>query len=467
MSKRRIVRGILLLVVGVVISRAGTRLAYRAIRNLWAGHFSREKGVCYPATLPELREIVQEAKRSWQKICLAGAGLSQNGQNRGGDGFVRVKLDLMNAVVIDPVREVATVRGNVTFADLEEAANKHGLAVKVRQASNIFGILSSISTNVHGWDLRSGCIGDTVNSITVLNEDSKSQTFVPGTEGYKTSVGSFGGVYLIYEAEIQLTKNILLRKEGRCFDTLKDALGNFRDNLRTADLGLIKVGREKFYTLMHYPISTSGSASCIPIREEKTGSYLERLLVDISRLMMLIKMRKPLDRLYVWIMESKWNKTGEGLRNEMMAAHVNAIYKRFKGIFATHEFWLVEYFVQEKHLEGLIALYKEQYEDTFVINIAIRYVPKYVETYAHYAGTNVFSVVICWDQIMNDEHIKKSEKRNDAFLEYLYKRGGKFYLAYKNKTADMVKFYPEFASMIKKKRTVFSNEMIERIYSYR
>jgi len=153
----------------------------------------------YPKDLDDLKYMVRLARNNGIKICLVGAGLSQNEQNKGTTDFVTIKLDRMNEVKIDIGREVAIVTGNTLFRDMEAEANLYGLTTKVRQGSGIFGILSSIATNVHGWDLKDGCIGNTVNWIRALDSDANELFIRPEDSKFKECVGSFGGSYLMFQ----------------------------------------------------------------------------------------------------------------------------------------------------------------------------------------------------------------------------------------------------------------------------
>lgn len=64
---------------------------------------------------------------------------------------------------------------------------------------------------------------------------------------------------------------------------------------------------------------------------------------------------------------------------------MSAINKDLKGFVFKHQFWLVEYFVNEKDMEDLVTLYRELYKDVIVFNAAIRFVRKYKNSFTAYA----------------------------------------------------------------------------------
>lgn len=436
-------------------------LGYRLVGIVSERRRERES-VHWPSMLSDLQKIIADARRSGHKIRLVDAESTRDRQGVGRSSTIKVRLDLMSSVTIDPDKMVAVVRGNARFTDLEDEANRHSLAVRVRQPWGASGVLASISANVHGLDCRDGCIGNTVSSVTVLDQDAELQTFTPGTDGYKQTVGGFGSVYLIYEAEIQLAKNVVLRRVCTRFDSLDDALWKFRSSLDAAHLGVIRVGRKHFYTVMHYPVSRVGTKSAVLATKRNRGPWTERLMADASRLMVWAGMKGILDRLRGEA-EAGWKKKKVKLRNEVVSVPVSAMQRKYKGIFTTHQFRTVEYFVEERHLGGLMALYREQYKSTLVLSVSITYVKAYKETHAQYARTDVLAVAICWSQSMTSEGVRRSRERNDVFLEYLRRNGGTFCLAHGNRTSDIAKFYPEFVSMVRSNETIFTSRVIEQV----
>lgn len=48
------------------------------------------------------------------------------------------------------------VQSGATWAQIQDYINPYGLSIRVMQSSNIFTIGGSLSSNVHGRDLRHG-----------------------------------------------------------------------------------------------------------------------------------------------------------------------------------------------------------------------------------------------------------------------------------------------------------------------
>lgn len=253
----------------------------------------------------------------------------------------------------------------------------------------------------------------------------------------------------------------MLRKEMKIFSSLKETLKEFKEQFEEADMGLIRVGINRFATCMFYAHSRLPQKSKELRRETRTGPYIERFAIDLSRTAMLLGLKSLLDSVYMRFVERGWNSISYALRNEFMNVNVKAINKDFQGIFRKHKFWLVEYFVEEEHLEDLIDLFRKLYKKTFVFNASLRFVPRYTNSYTAYAKTDVFALVICWDQLITDTAIAEAEKINQKFFDFLYERQGMFYLPYRNGPENIKKFYGEFVEHAKKSSAVFSNKMIE------
>lgn len=422
-----------------------------------------EDKVFLPKTLQEVKRLALAAKSSKLKVCLVGSGMSQNGQNYGKDGFIMVNLRGINGITLDSSEKTALVYGNITFRELEEAANKHALAIKVRQAAGIFGVLASISTNVHGWDHKSGCIGTTVRTIYALDSECNDLVIKRDTEEFKACVGSYGGMYLMYGAEIELTDNILLKKKVDAYSKFEEALAHFPAPEEDVDMALITVGSSKSYLVRFFPAERTPQVSKNLEFEGRVGPYIERLIIDIARFFEILRLKKIMEWFYENLIALDWTSSSEKLRNEFMNVNVNAIKKPFKGVIHRHELWLVEYFVKKEDLPALVEMFKAEYKDVFVFNAAVRFVKKYTETYSSYAETDVYALVICWDQKHSRKYLTRTRERNQRFLAFLQERGGKFYMAYKNNARDIVVFYPEFAKKMCREDSLYSNTMVELI----
>ena len=88
------------------------------------------------------------------KITISGTRHSQGGHIVYPNGIVLDMTNYNKIVSISPKNKLVSVQSGATWSIVQKEANKHGLAVKVMQSSNIFSVGGSLSANVHGRDPR-------------------------------------------------------------------------------------------------------------------------------------------------------------------------------------------------------------------------------------------------------------------------------------------------------------------------
>ena len=100
---------------------------------------------------------------------------------------------------IDTLARVITIQSGGTWADIQAAVNRLGLAVEVMQSSNIFTIGGSLSVNAHGRDPRYGSMVDSILSFRFLTSDGaiKNVSRHENGELFQSVIGGYG--YVQYE----------------------------------------------------------------------------------------------------------------------------------------------------------------------------------------------------------------------------------------------------------------------------
>ncbi|MEV0622099.1 FAD-binding oxidoreductase [Nonomuraea sp. NPDC050404] len=102
---------------------------YDAARQLFNGmHDPRPALIAMPAGTAELSRLVEWAAGSGLPTAVRSTGHNVAGTASAPGGLV-IDLRLMNGVRVDPGRCLARVQGGATWADLDAAAARHGLAV--------------------------------------------------------------------------------------------------------------------------------------------------------------------------------------------------------------------------------------------------------------------------------------------------------------------------------------------------
>ncbi|KAI5187041.1 hypothetical protein NEHOM01_1886 [Nematocida homosporus] len=422
-----------------------------------------EAGIFYPKNIAEIKKIVSLAQQEKKKIYLVGSGLTQSFTRAKELGFMLINLKGLNKIVIDAKAKTAQVFGNVTFQEVEQQANAYALATKVRPTANIFVVLASISTNVHGWDHKNGCIGSTIQTIHALDSTGQELVLPKGSAQFKECVGSFGSIYMLYGAVIELTDNLLLAKVATTYPRLEEALDEFPKQTDNVEMALINVCRHKYYLVRFMPASKGAKVSNRSKKIVQILPFIEKVLIDLARLIEWTGLRSYVERLYEKAVTFNWIKSRQHLRNEFMNVNLNATKKPFKGMLHRHAFGRAEYLVKQENLDALVTLIKKEYERLFLLSATIRFVKADTNSYCPYANADMYALEICWEQREGEAPALESRMRNTRILEFLTKHDGRFNPAYPSDPEDIVDFYPPLAHMIYERNSIFSSPIAEAI----
>lgn len=156
--------------------------------------------------IDDIRQTINEARTSHQKVSIAGIRHSQGGQSYVTDGIVLDMTSYCRVLNINPSTRIMTVQSGASWEHVQVAANQKNLGVEVMQSSNIFTIGGSLSVNAHGRDPHYGSIVNSTVAFRLLTYDGiirnvsrqeNPQLFQLAIGGYG-SVTSFEYLFIIY-----------------------------------------------------------------------------------------------------------------------------------------------------------------------------------------------------------------------------------------------------------------------------
>lgn len=393
-----------------------------------------------PTGVLELIALIQQAKADGKKVTLSGSHLSQSKDTLPSlPDNMCINMQKMNKVTIDPLTKTAKVQAGATWSDVQAHANKHGLAVKVMQASNVFSIGGSISVNCHGWDHQTGTVSNSLRSITIIDANGEDlQILKPGDELFGLVVGGHGLFGLIVEAEIDLIQNETLVSWGKKI-TPADYVQYFekeilpkpehRMHLYRLSLdprNLLKDGVAVTYstTSTKFPRSGLGVSLLAPDEPEK-GARFDRIMLHLARKM-------PILRAIYWSKESEKIVQDERMsRNEIMRPPIKAAFNNSR---ADAE-WLQEYFVKGKDLSHFLDKLGRVLTENEVslLNATVRYVKKDTHSKLPYArDEDHYAIVLFFNQSLAPENVTKTHIWVQEIIDYLIKCGGNYYLPYQH-----------------------------------
>ncbi len=419
----------------------------------------------YPKTREELQQTVIAAIKNKQKISIRGAGFSQGEQYLNGtDQAILIDLKYLNdfEIINDKEHNKKYVRANggCRWGDIQTALNKKGLALKVMQASNIFSVAGSLSTNIHGWDHHSGTLSQTVKSIEIINAEGEFQTVRADEELFDAICGGFGLFGLIVNVTFEVQDNIPLIGKTlevapqNFMDFFDEHIRNnekvkmFRYRLSIEPNNLLKQG-----FVSHYEVMSDKPEACVTENFKQEGD------IGTRRDRIFANMGKHLDfvRKQYWQNEiNNIKKEEQTSTNGVMQPEMNAMFNNS----VSESEWLQEYFLPKETLEPFINELSEILEEnkTPLINCSIRYVKENPKGVLSYAPEERFAVVICFNQPLSASEIKKTGDWINQAAQKAVEKGGTYYLPYQQ-VASTSLFDAAYGAQVKRFRRL--KEMVD------
>lgn len=430
------------------------------------GKFHTAKGTEeHPTTIDEVEILVKKAIKDGKKIAISGAHMSQSKDTLPVDeNSISINMQKLNKVGINAQEKIAVVQAGATWSDIQNLANKEGLAIQVMQASNIFTVGGALGVNCHGYNHLTGTVAETIRSITIINAQGELQTLRPDYEDDKELfglvIGGHGLFGVIVEAEIRLIENESLISRGIQISP-ENYVKYFDEQVMTDESTLMHLYRLSLKPgkLLKEGVAVSycrkthskmvGFGSSALTDERPNGTRLERILLHAAR-------NFQFTRGMYWKKEKANMLQGEkGMRNEIMRPPINAVFNNSR---ADAE-WLQEYFIKKSELAPFLEKMSEilTKNNVALFNASVRHIKKDEITKMAYAkDEDHFSLVLFFNQSLASEEVEKTRKWVCEVIDYLTKdkdgndlskemQKGVFYLPYQQFATEeqFAKCYPQ------------------------
>lgn len=174
-----------------------------------------------PASEPEVRRVVREAREQGRRVKVAGASHSWSGI-QATDG-VAVSLDRMGRVLaIDRERGTARVEAGIRLKQLKLSLLEQGLSLPILGSIAKQSLAGVISTATHGSSLAWGNLSSFVRGLRVVTADGAAHEIRaddPRLDAFRVSLGALG---IVTEIEIDVVPAFRLATESSAlpFDAL-------------------------------------------------------------------------------------------------------------------------------------------------------------------------------------------------------------------------------------------------------
>ncbi len=415
--------------------------------------------------LEQLRQIITMAAKAKLKVAVAGKRHSQGGQTSYPNAIVLDMTGFNKILKLDTVGRAITVQSGVTWEQIQDYVNQHGLAVEVQQASNIFTVGGSLSVNAHGRDPRFGPLIQTVRGFRLLKPDGivANVTRTENPELFSLVIGGDGLFGVILDVDLELTTNDVYRKTfvGLSY---RDYPKYFEDHIRgdpEVDLHYAwpSVRRRDF--LQHLAVysftKTTERPRDVYALQHERGIARNRLALRVSR-------KSARGRDLRWFLQETFaDRPGTRIisRNNAMRPEV----KFLEYDSPTDTDILQEYFVPMANFVQFMDRMREIFiaENVNLLSITVRYVPRDSDAFLSYAREDSFAFVLYINQELSKAGRERAQKWTQELVDAALKNRGSYYLPYQlYPTSQQVRLaYPQLDTFFSRKLKYDPEELFE------
>ncbi len=404
------------------------------------------QGIQYPESVEELKELVKQAKRENKQVSVIGAGMSQGAQTvPANDNSLVINMSRLKSLTFSEDNQTATVQAGATWEEIQIEANKRGMSVIVKQASDLFTVGGSIGINCHGWAHKDGAIASTVESLDIIDANGNLRTLTPDDEMFGCIFGTLGYFGVIVSARLKLTANEHLI-ERTTEVSLDEFITHYKTHIKDQDIPLFG-GRLVLDNLDGNPLrqvcmvtyekdtAVAEAQQAIPVLtqdftpEPKAGTRIERIALQALSHLSYFTTRRLINKF--WSKERQVMLEGRKLtRNEALHPPINAF--RMLQNSNLHAQWLQEYFIKEENLPNFLRFLGAQLKanEVRLVNATIRPTPQDNISVLPYAEQDRYAVVICFSQLKTEKEIERTKNWIQEVNQYLVTQGDVYYQAY-------------------------------------
>jgi len=388
--------------------------------------------VIQPTNENEIRDAVLHAAAVGAKVTIAGKRHSMGGQTLFPDSISIDMLRFNKILSLDEQNKILTVQSGASWSDIQQFLNPRGLAVLVMQGPNVFTVGGSISVNAHGWDLRHGPVGASVEFFRILLADGSIRrcSRQENSELFHLVIGGYGLVGVILDVGLRVTENsaytATISKLG--FSQLPDF---FDTELRTdqalelgeADLSISPENLLRDAVAITYSRSKGQARRADPLQDED-HTFRDRYFFDLSRQ-------------YDWGKRVRWNfqkqleyphAGDQRTRNNIFRSPI----ERIRHYSSSDTDILQEYFIPLRSfipfVDSLRDIIKNQRVN--LLNATVRYVGPNNDAFLNYSRQPALAIVLYINVKTSAPGRVKSSAATKQIIDLALRNGGAFYLPY-------------------------------------
>jgi hypothetical protein len=393
------------------------------------GDVNRVKNQEYikPKSINELSKfIIHNYYGKQRQLCIKGAGYSHGGHTLLENG---IQIDMININHIKYINDdYIIVGGGCKWYDIIKFLLKYNKTLECIQSYYNFSVGGSISVNCHGRNTHK-TISDTIKSLTIMlstGEIIKCDR-INNYELFKGSIGGYGLLGIIIEAEIYIINNEIIE----C-----TIIKNTLKNIYFPDKNYFQNNDVVYYNTIIYP-KTNKYVHCIwkktksikvnklkKIKEPKDQYYISPFMEQLLRRFDIIKQIRPY---YDNLIMDEFNNSKISIMSYEIADDVNILKPLSHHPTTTI---LQEYFIPISRIYDFLNFFNTISYNQNILNISVRYVNKINDSILNYAPIDSYAIVLYINIYNNNFGLNKLKLWTNKLLEKTIELSGKFYLPY-------------------------------------
>lgn len=402
-----------------------------------------------------VRTELAEARVAGRPVNVGAARHSMGGQAIARDGHA-LTFD-SDRVEIDTSARVMRVHGGARWRDVIARADREGLGPAVMQSNNDFGVAATFCVNAHGWPVKKGPMGSTVQSFDMVMPDGALVTCSRSENAdlFNLTMGGYGLTGVITQMDVDLSPN--QRLDPSFEEMSAEVFGvAFMQALEDPDVcmayGRLNVDRADFMT-QALLVTYRSSADQSDLPPAQGSGVAARLASRIYRAQLG---NEPLKRLRWWFETEVATALGGGgvTRNSLINEPVATLDDRDPGRTDI----LHEYFVPPAQFAAFVdmcrAIIPASYQE--FLNVTLRFVDTDPSSVLAYAATPRIAAVMSFSQEMTARAEADMQRMTAELIDGILGIGGTYYLPYRlHARQDQFRAaYPRAAEFAQAKRAL-------------
>jgi decaprenylphospho-beta-D-ribofuranose 2-oxidase len=388
--------------------------------------------VIQPTTENEIRDAVLKAAPSGTKVTIAGKRHSMGGQTLYPDSVSIDILRFNKIIALDERNKILTVQSGATWNDIQQFLNPHGLAVLVMQGPNVFTVGGSISVNAHGWDMRHGPVGASVEWFRILLADGSIRrcSRQENSELFHFVIGGYGLFGVILDVGLRVTDNSAYTATMSELDYSQlpaffanEIHSSPKTDLGEADLSIASGTLLRDAIAITYNRDDADPRRTDPLQNDQ-HIFRDRYFFDLSR-------EYDWGKSVRWIFQKRLEYPHSGderTRNNIFRAPI----ERIRHYSASDTDILQEYFIPPRSfvpfIDGLREIIKNQRVN--LLNATVRFVESNDDAFLSYSGQGSLTVVLYVNVKTSARGRADSATTTKQIIDLALKNNGAFYLPY-------------------------------------